>query len=162
MASFGDSAEHPRKFARRPGRPQGDPVDERALGRVWVMRPGTSVGLVVNVPPSRDVDRRLAIRNTVFGTTLGTLVGHAPLNPASDKCWILVDEGAAFTPLCEFNTVATRFVRVLGVFGDDVRGALIVAGPGGTGLTTDQIETLNAFGSAERSELSQAELNKFV
>lgn len=159
--------EAPRKFIRRTMKSSsGVPVDERSLNRIWVLWPREPCGTIIVMPspPSRDVDRRFEIRRAVFGEDIAGLVGHSPLLPESKRSWVLVDEGAAFTPQSEPNPRAAWLLGALSLRDrvDEVRGPLIVAGPGGAGLTTDQLQDLADAISSYPRELSRAQLEKFM
>jgi ABC-type hemin transport system substrate-binding protein len=86
----------------------------------------------------------------VFGADVAPLANHSPHQSEEKKLLLLLDDDAGYTSQANENTVATWLIKLLGVdlsqyylSNQSVRGALIVAGPEGVGLTTDQLEALD-------------------
>lgn len=161
------ASERPRKF-QRSGANRHVAVDETELGRVWVL-PAGEPGRVVTVPESFCdgwYERLHHIMKAVFGEGISHMLNHSAHTSAlfPDEMTVLADDDAMLTAQDGTNNVAGWLCGLLEAEGlENFKGTLIIAGPKGAGLTTDQLAALDSLAASYPRVPSRlaAHLNSF-
>jgi hypothetical protein len=127
-------------------------VDETALNRIWVLPAGSGEAHVATVPEDfceNWYERLHHIMKAVFGEGISHMLNHTAHTSAlfPDGMVVLADDDAMLTTQGDANNVAGWLCKLLEVenLSTSFRGTLIIAGPRGAGLTTDQLAALSSL-----------------